>query len=91
MKVSIIGQGYVGLTISVGAAKAGHQVNGFDINDRLIQNLTQGETFVPGILKSELLELQSSNKLKFSYEPSSFSNSEIIIIAVLKALINIRK
>jgi len=82
MKVSIIGQGYVGLTISVGAANAGHQVNGFDIDDRLIQNLTQGETFVPGILKSDLLELQSSNKLKFSNEPGSFSNSEIIVIAV---------
>ena len=82
MKVSIIGQGYVGLTISVGAANAGHQVNGFDIDDRLIQNLTQGETFVPGILKSKLLELQSLNKLKFSNEPSSFSNSEIIVIAV---------
>jgi len=82
MKVSIIGQGYVGLTISVGAANAGHQVNGFDIDDRLIQNLAHGVTFVPGILKSELLELQSSNKLKFSNEPSSFSNSEIIVIAV---------
>ena len=39
MKVSVIGQGYVGLTISIGAANAGHEVVGFDINDKLIQNL----------------------------------------------------
>ena len=82
MKVSIIGQGYVGLTVSVGAANSGHQVIGFDIDEELIKNLIRGHTFVPGILKDNLLELQSSNKLKFSNDLSSFCESEVIVIAV---------
>lgn len=91
MKVSIIGQGYVGLTISMGAANAGHVVNGFDIDKKLIQDLTKGQTFVPGILKNDLLELQSLNKLEFSDELSSISNSEIIVIAVPTPLNHKRK
>ena len=82
MKVSVIGQGYVGLTISMGAARAGHEVIGFDINDNLIKNLIEGNTFVPGISKNKILELQSLGKLSFSNEPISFRDSEIIVIAV---------
>jgi UDP-N-acetyl-D-glucosamine dehydrogenase len=82
MKVSIIGQGYVGLTISIGAAKNGHEVIGFDINETLIQNLIAGNTFVPGILKKEILELQRSGKLIFSSDQTSFGESEVIVIAV---------
>jgi len=82
MKVSVIGQGYVGLTISMGAARAGHEVIGFDINDKLIKNLIEGNTFVPGISKNSILEHQSLGKLSFSNEPISFRDSEIIVIAV---------
>jgi UDP-N-acetyl-D-galactosamine dehydrogenase len=42
MRVAIIGQGYVGLTIAVGAASAGHNVVGFDINQNRIQELNSG-------------------------------------------------
>ena len=42
MKLSVIGQGYVGLTVSVGAANSGHQVIGFDIDEELIKNLING-------------------------------------------------
>ncbi len=39
MRVAIIGQGYVGLTIAVGAAGVGHKVIGFDVNDQLVSTL----------------------------------------------------
>ena len=32
MRVAVIGQGYVGLTISVGALSAGHDVVGVDLS-----------------------------------------------------------
>ena len=38
MRVAIIGQGYVGLTIAIGAASAGHEVVGFDVNKELYWN-----------------------------------------------------
>ncbi len=39
MKITIIGQGYVGYALSVAATKAGHSVIGFDTNPKLISTI----------------------------------------------------
>ena len=39
MKITIIGQGYVGYALSVAATKAGHSVIGFDTNPKLISEI----------------------------------------------------
>jgi UDPglucose 6-dehydrogenase len=57
MKISIIGQGYVGQTVSIGAALAGHEVTGLDINEELVLSLKNGDSYVPGIEKQLLIDL----------------------------------
>ena len=49
MRVAIIGQGYVGLTVAVGAAGAGHSVVGFDVNSSLVAVLNAGTSHIEGI------------------------------------------
>ena len=51
MRIAIIGQGYVGLTIAVGAACAGHNVVGFDLNHDLVERLNSGKSHIEGICK----------------------------------------
>jgi UDP-N-acetyl-D-glucosamine dehydrogenase len=41
VKVSIIGQGYVGLTISAFASRH-HEVVGFDLNPKVVSELNKG-------------------------------------------------
>ena len=48
MKVSIIGQGYVGLTISAFAA-AKHDVVGFDNSQKVVDRLNQGISHIEGV------------------------------------------
>jgi UDP-N-acetyl-D-glucosamine dehydrogenase len=91
MKVTVIGQGYVGLTVAVGAAKANHQVIGFDVNKGLITELSRGDTYVPGINKIELIELIRSGNYKPSVEVSDIQHSEIVVIAVPTPLTSERK
>ena len=43
MKIVIIGQGYVGSALSIAAAKAGHEVIGFDTNAKVIDDLKEAE------------------------------------------------
>jgi UDP-N-acetyl-D-glucosamine dehydrogenase len=43
-KISVIGQGYVGLPIAVNAAEAGYTVGGFDIDGNKIKNLKYSPT-----------------------------------------------
>ena len=39
MKVAVIGQGYVGLPLAQAAAGVGHEVIGFDLNDKVISGI----------------------------------------------------
>lgn len=82
MNISVIGQGYVGLTVSIAAASAGHRVVGFDINKVLISDLANGQTYVPGIDENDIKLLINKNYYCPTTDPTAMRNSEIVIIAV---------
>ena len=82
MKVSVVGQGYVGLTLAINAALAGHEVNGYDSNSELIQQLFMGETFIPGIKKYDILNMINNAKYFPTDNPADIGESEAIVIAV---------
>jgi UDP-N-acetyl-D-glucosamine dehydrogenase len=82
MRVAIIGQGYVGLTIAVGAANAGHSVVGFDVNHRLVNQLNVGRSHIEGIADSDLAELIAADSYIASTDPSVLDGCDVIVIAV---------
>jgi UDP-N-acetyl-D-glucosamine dehydrogenase len=82
MRVAIIGQGYVGLTIAVGAAGAGHKVFGFDVNPDLVKALNSGVSHIEGISDSTLKSLLSNNTYTASTDASSVNGCDVIVIAV---------
>ena len=82
MRVTIIGQGYVGLTIAVGAAGAGHSVVGFDVNDSLVAALNAGTSHIEGITDGALSGFIASGAYKASTDASVLDGSDVIVIAV---------
>ena len=82
MRIAIIGQGYVGLTIAVGAASAEHSVVGFDVNQDLVDQLNSGNSHIEGISDSQLAGFVSSGLFAASTEPSVLEGSDVIVIAV---------
>ena len=82
MRVAIIGQGYVGLTIAVGAAGAGHEVIGFDVNDELVEQLNSGISHIEGISDSQLNGFVANGAYKASTQPSVLNVSDVVVIAV---------
>jgi len=82
MRVAIIGQGYVGLTIAVGAAGAGHSVVGFDVNEGLVVALNTGTSHIEGITDKELAGFIGSGAYKASSDKSVLDSCEVIVIAV---------
>lgn len=82
MRVAIIGQGYVGLTIAVGAASAGHNVVGFDLNQDLVEGLNAGKSHIEGILDSDLASYIAAGLFTASTDPSVLEGSDVIVIAV---------
>jgi len=90
LKVSIIGQGYVGLTISVFAGKY-YDVTGFDNNERVVRNLNLGKSHIEGVESSDLQKLIANKSYQATSKGSDVSDSDIVIIAVPTPLTQERK
>jgi UDP-N-acetyl-D-glucosamine dehydrogenase len=90
MKIAIIGQGYVGLTISIFAGEH-YQVVGFDRNERIVSQLNQGISHIEGVSSSELKRLRDSGRYLASSDETSIEDAEILVIAVPTPLTSDRK
>ena len=82
MRVAIIGQGYVGLTIAIDAAAAGNTVVGFDVNTALVAQLNVGNSHIEGISDSALAALLGSGAYKATTDASALDGCDVIVIAV---------
>ncbi len=90
MKVSIIGQGYVGLTISVFAA-AHHEVIGFDKNQGVVDALNAGKSHIEGVESSDLTKWIAAGRYKATIDASEIAGSDVVVIAVPTPLDKDRK
>ncbi len=82
MRIAIIGQGYVGLSISVGAFRFGHQVIGVDLSERVIELLKRGGSHIEGIDASDIQEGLASGKFEPTTDYTAISDCDAVIIAV---------
>ena len=90
MKVSIIGQGYVGLTISVFAADH-HTVVGFDKNHGVVNALNTGKSHIEGVESSDLARHIASGSYKATTDAREIAGSDVVVIAVPTPLTRDRK
>ena len=90
MKVCIIGQGYVGLTISAFASKA-NEVIGFDNNLGIVEQLNKGISHIEGVSSDSLQRAISSGRYKSSSNPKDIQGADVVVIAVPTPLTEDRK
>ena len=90
MKVSIIGQGYVGLTITVFAGEH-HNVIGFDKNQGVVDALNAGKSHIEGVASSDLTELIAAGRYKATTDAADIAGSDVVVIAVPTPLTKDRK
>ena len=91
MKVTVIGQGYVGLNLAIGAARAGFNVTGLDIDKNLVLDLLEGKTVIPGITQRTIKKLIKNGKYTPSFSTEAMKDSDIVVIAVPTPLTQDRK
>ncbi len=90
MKLSVIGQGYVGLTISTFAARH-HQVVGFDLNSTIVSQLNKGISHIEGVASSDIKQAIFGGNYKATTNGADIAGSEIVVIAVPTPLDEKRK
>lgn len=82
MRVAIIGQGYVGLTIAVSAAGAGHSVVGFDVSQTLVDQLRGGKSHIEGVSDAAIAGFISKGTYLPTTDASRLDGCEVVVIAV---------
>lgn len=90
MKVAIIGQGYVGLTIAAFASKD-HQVVGFDNSPENVSRLNKGISHIEGVESADIAAAISIGHYIATTEVKDLADVEIVVIAVPTPLTQDRK
>jgi len=81
MKVAIIGQGYVGLTISAFAGEF-FEVIGFDNIQKIVNQLNSGISHIEGVESSVLQKWIKAGRYKATTLGSDIADVDLIVIAV---------
>jgi UDP-N-acetyl-D-glucosamine dehydrogenase len=81
MKVAIIGQGYVGLTISAFAGEF-FDVIGFDTNQKIVNQLNSGISHIEGVESSVLQKWIKVGRYKATTSASDIADVDLVVIAV---------
>jgi UDP-N-acetyl-D-glucosamine dehydrogenase len=81
MKIAIIGQGYVGLTISAFAGEF-FEVIGFDNNQRIVDQLNSGISHIEGVESAVLQRWKEAGRYKATTLASDMAEVDLVVIAV---------
>ena len=81
MKVAIIGQGYVGLTISAFAGEY-FEVVGFDNNCLIVDQLNKGISHIEGVESADLKRWIAAGRYRATAKGSDIADADLVVIAV---------
>jgi len=90
MKVAIIGQGYVGLTISAFAGEF-FEVIGFDNNQKIVDQLNSGISHIEGVESVVLQKWIKAGRYQATTRGSDIADADLVVIAVPTPLTKDRK
>lgn len=80
--LGVIGLGYVGLPLSLAAAKAGFKVLGFDINPERVDRINRGEPVIKHIASATITTAVQSGKFLATSDFLRLAEVDVIMIAV---------
>jgi UDP-N-acetyl-D-glucosamine dehydrogenase len=82
MKIAILGQGYVGLPLSLASYQSGYEVLGIDSNVRKVENIRNGISGIEDITKVDMQNAINSGRYTVTTKPVIDSLIKIICICV---------
>src|SRR5262249_21814253 len=81
-RVVVIGAGYVGLPLSVGEARIGFSVTGFDTSEDRVRAVGAGKSYIRDVNDAELAELVAGGQLAAANDPEVLARGDALIICV---------
>ncbi len=81
-RVAVIGQGQVGLIVSILAVEAGHSVVGYDTDPSRIFRLYSGEGDIGDVSRARLVRALSSGRFALTADAARLDGFEVAVISV---------
>lgn len=81
-RLTVIGQGYVGLPLAVEFGRAGFVVTGLDTDMDRITALNAGRSYVPDVKSDDLAALLDQGRYRATADASALEHSDIVVICV---------
>ena len=82
MKITVVGQGYVGLPLAIAAGNAGFTVYGLDNNEEKINSLVKGISVIEDLTDNKIKESINSKRYLPTTDKGVVADSEVILICV---------
>ncbi|MFC1575190.1 nucleotide sugar dehydrogenase [Gemmatimonadota bacterium] len=80
--LGVIGLGYVGLPLAVEAARAGIRVIGFDVQERVVEAITQGRSHIQDLTDEDVAEHVRAGRLDATHDMVRLGECDVISICV---------
>jgi UDP-N-acetyl-D-glucosamine dehydrogenase len=81
-RISIVGQGYVGLPLAMAAIRSGWHVTGIDVSHRIVDGLNSGVSHVEDVANEDLQKAINAGLYRATNNGGVAADSEICIICV---------
>ena len=81
-RISVIGQGYVGLPLAVEFARAGFPVTGLDTDPDRVAALASGRSHVPDVPSTQVQAFLRAGRYQATTEPAILAESDAVLICV---------
>jgi UDP-N-acetyl-D-glucosamine dehydrogenase len=86
--VAVLGLGYAGLPLALAAARAGHDVVGFDVSPARVAELAAGHSPVDDISDEDLLAVTRTGRMRFTGDEALLADRDTYVICVPTPLID---
>ena len=81
-RTGVVGLGYVGLPLAVELGKAGFHTTGIDLDERKIQAISEGRSYIPDVSTADVRALTGAGKLDSTTDFAVVSELDTINICV---------
>jgi UDP-N-acetyl-D-glucosamine dehydrogenase len=81
-RVVVVGQGYVGLPLSMRAVEAGHDVVGYEVDEGRVKRLLAAETYVEDVSSEELAAALATGRFTPTTDAKGCAGFDVAVITV---------
>jgi UDP-N-acetyl-D-glucosamine dehydrogenase len=81
-RVAIMGQGYVGLPVSLRAVEVGHDVVGFDVDRGRVAALARADSFIDDVTDADVAAILATGRFHPTADPADLEGFDIAVVSV---------